>query len=106
MATIIGWIVVALTMLLVVVSVAGARSLTPITETPCGPYSRIIAVLGAQFGEAVKATGVIDAQHIMQTLVSKNGSWTVLIIRVDGWTCIRSAGKDWQDTPWKPGTKS
>jgi hypothetical protein len=70
----------------------------------CGPYGGITRTLGAQYGEAVRGVGIAgDGRQRLEIWRSADGgSWSVVIVRVDGMTCLVSSGVDWEDVPLGP----
>jgi hypothetical protein len=101
MATIIGWMVALLLFSLVIVMVASKSN----AQTQCGPHDRIVSVLTGKYGEVVKIEGTAG-NRIIEIFVSLAGSWTLLITRSDGFSCIVAAGEGWEEVPYEPGQKS
>jgi len=58
---------------------------------PCGPAHDIHEHLQKQYGETVRAGGIIG-QEYMELLTSKEGTFTILMRRLDGTACIVAGG--------------
>lgn len=90
----------ALLLGLVLVSTAKAQQM-------CGRTEAIVAAISDGFGEKPRAFGIIAADRIMQVYVGESGSWTIMVSRLDGVSCLIASGKDWEDIPSPiPGTDS
>lgn len=59
---------------------------------PCAPADDVHSMLEKQYGETVTAAGVIG-DEFMELLTSKQGTFTILMRRVDGTACIVAGGK-------------
>ena len=64
----------------------------------CGERDQVIAELAQQFREKPMAVGQVDANAVVEILVSENGSWTILATGTDGQSCIVSAGEGFEST--------
>ena len=70
----------------------------------CGPRKEIIADLGQQFKEAPVALGLSNDGTVVEILTSENGStWTIMVSRPDGVSCLVAAGESWQELKHKAG---
>jgi hypothetical protein len=64
----------------------------------CGPRKDIMAQLSQSFSEAPTAIGVTSTGELLQVLASADKStWTIVVSRPDGLSCIVAAGADWQE---------
>ena len=67
-------------------------------QTSCGPHDRIIEKLGMKYGENNVGRGLQSATRLIEVWRSKEkGSWTILLVRPDGLTCIMASGMAWVD---------
>ncbi len=70
----------------------------------CLPRPAAVVQLYNNYGEQVKEAGVTDhGNAVAELFVSKSGSWTFLLTRADGMSCIISSGKDWHKPLSVPG---
>ena len=62
----------------------------------CGPRDQALRQLENRHSEQVFGRGLApDGTAIVELFVSKSGSWTVLVSRPDGRSCIVAAGESW-----------
>ena len=62
----------------------------------CLPHEEAIARLQRDYGETAQGLGLGSrGQSVMELFASKTGSWTILITRVNGLSCIAASGEDW-----------
>lgn len=81
---------------------AGPRA-QPVQGAACAPRSEMIAALTQRFGEVQRGAGLVDAAQLIEIWSAPgSGSWTVLVTRVDGRSCILASGRHWRDAPKPP----
>ena len=74
----------------------------PQTETPsaCHSHADLTAMLNQKFAEEPSALGVQANGHLVEVFVSNDGaSWTIVVTRPDGWSCIVAVGEHWEALP-------
>ncbi len=65
----------------------------------CLPHEEAIARLQQQHGESTKGLGVgTRGQSVMELFTSETGSWTILVTRTNGLSCIAASGENWTPT--------
>jgi hypothetical protein len=81
--------------------VAGmAAAAPPASAQACGDREAMIAQLGSVHREHLVAAGLHDEQHLVELWASDDGAtWTLLLSRSDGFTCIMGAGSAWLPYP-------
>jgi hypothetical protein len=68
------------------------------TPTACGPHTEVIKALGDKFHETQSATALTSAGTLLEVLTASDGStWTIIVSRPDGLSCVVAAGQNWQD---------
>jgi len=68
------------------------------TPTACGPHTDVIKALGSRFHETQSATALTSAGTLLEVLTADDGStWTIIVSRPDGLSCVVAAGQNWQD---------
>ncbi len=73
----------------------------------CGTRAANLKHLGGQYLEQPVAAGIALNGGYVELLSSRAGvTWTIVITKPDGSTCVVVAGEDWEDTPRVLGTKS
>lgn len=70
----------------------------------CGTRADVVEKLSGKFGELQQGAGLVNKNRILELWRSeKTGSWTILMTRADGKTCILAAGNHWKDQDLIPG---
>lgn len=73
-------------------------------QATCGDREELTSKLTRKFGEMQQGTGLVSQNRVLELWRSGDGSWTVLMTRPDGKTCILAAGSFWRDfDPGQPG---
>jgi hypothetical protein len=91
-------------------SLGGVLGLTLVFSNPvqaqmvCDAHANVVKKLGDSYTERQTAMGMARNGQLLEIFVSDDGSWTILLTRPDGVTCVVMAGDYWQDTyePAKP----
>ena len=65
----------------------------------CGKRADIVERLAAQYDEKPVRVGVVGQATILEVFVSGNGTFTIVVTRADGISCLLAAGTDWQSAP-------
>jgi len=66
--------------------------------TACGPHTDVIKALGDKFHEKQSATALTSAGTLLEVLTASDGAtWTIIVSRPDGLSCVVAAGQNWQD---------
>ncbi len=68
-------------------------------QLPCGKRDEMVKSLFSQYREQPRAMGLANQTAIIEIFTSKSGSWTILLTKPDGASCIVSAGEAWEDIP-------
>jgi hypothetical protein len=69
----------------------------PAAAEVCGPRSELIKRLASQYSEAPVAVGLTSGGALLEVLTSDNGAtWTIMVSRPDGASCLVAAGESWQ----------
>ena len=82
-------------------SSAMAQPPPPIALTPaCHSHADLAAMLNRKYSEAPNAVGVQANGHLVEVFASSDGtSWTIVVTRPDGVSCIVAVGEDWEALP-------
>lgn len=66
-------------------------------QAACGDRDAIVKMLSEKYQEQVVDRGLIPSQQqILEIFASPSGSWTVLVSRPSGMTCIMGCGRGLQ----------
>jgi len=69
-------------------------------QTPqCASRDAIVERLSLQFGEEPIRVAVTSTGDLLEVLASPEGTWTIIITRAGGPTCLMSAGEGWRGAP-------
>lgn len=66
---------------------------------PCGKRSDMVKALSSQYREQQHAVGLATQTSMIEIFTSKAGTWTILLTRPNGASCIVGAGENWEDIP-------
>ena len=68
-------------------------------QTPnCAARDVVVEKLAAGYGEVFAGGGLQNAQHIFEVWFSEErGTWTILMTRADGVSCIMASGTNWRE---------
>jgi hypothetical protein len=91
----------ALACLLGLASPALAQAPPQTTVTPaCHTHADLTDMLNQKYAEQPSALGVQANGHLVEVFVSNDGtSWTIVVTRPDGWSCIVAVGEHWELLP-------
>lgn len=72
-------------------------------QPACGSRDSIVTKLKANFQESHRASGLESDTKMIEIWTSEtSGSWTILVTKASGVSCIAAAGKNWLDMPTAP----
>jgi hypothetical protein len=67
-------------------------------KSKCTPRQAAILNLDKLFGEQLAATGLTqDGRAIVELYTSHDATWTLMLTRTDGVSCIIASGNDWKE---------
>ena len=65
----------------------------------CLPHEEAIARLQRDYGETAQGLGLGNrGQSVVELFTSRTGSWTILVTRTNGLSCITASGENWTPT--------
>lgn len=74
----------------------GAPASVSAQGMPCGPRSDIVEKLLDVYGENFSGGGLHNDSAVYEVWTSDDaGTWTILLTRPDGTSCVMAAGTDW-----------
>jgi predicted methyltransferase len=63
----------------------------------CAERSRVVAKLEQKFGETLRSLGLHRDDAVVEVYSSdETGTWTILMTRPDGMSCLLAAGQRWE----------
>jgi hypothetical protein len=73
---------------------------TTVLAPACHSHADLTKILNQKFAEQPSALGVQANGHLVEVFVSNQGtSWTIVVTRPDGWSCIVAVGEHWESLP-------
>ena len=80
------------------VSIALSVPTTIHAQGTCAERDAMVTNLQNRYGEAFAGGGLQNAKSIIEVWFSEEkGTWTVLMTRADGKSCIMASGTNWRD---------
>ena len=65
----------------------------------CLPHEKAVGRLQRYHGESAKGLGLGNrGRSVLELFVSDTGSWTILVTRTNGLSCIAASGENWTPT--------
>lgn len=69
-----------------------------VAQTNCASRDQVVDRLAGKYGEAFSGGGLRNAESVFEVWVSEEkGTWTILLTRSDGISCIMASGTNWRD---------
>lgn len=62
----------------------------------CGPRDAVVQRLADRYGEAPQSVGLAANNQIIEVFASDGGTWSVLLTRADGTTCLMASGTNFE----------
>lgn len=59
----------------------------------------MVKALLTQYRETPRAMGLANQTTVIEIFTSKSGTWTILLTKSNGASCIVSAGEAWEESP-------
>jgi hypothetical protein len=67
-----------------------------IAATTCSDHESMVKILGKRYNEALSNYGVSGQKNLVEVFVSKVGTFTILVTRTDGISCVVATGDNWE----------
>ena len=68
-------------------------------QANCADRETVVSKLETRYGEAFGGGGIQNADQILEVWFSEErGTWTVLMTRADGRSCIMATGTNWRES--------
>ncbi|HET7409821.1 MAG TPA: hypothetical protein VFJ13_06445 [Paracoccaceae bacterium] len=75
-------------------------------QVNCATRARVVERLAVEYGEHFSGGGMESAAAIFEVWTSEGGTWTILLTRPDGTSCVMASGVAWREaTPEPEGTE-
>ncbi len=77
----------------------GAFSSSAQAQMICGERGPMVASLEKTYSEAPVSMGLGSNGAIIEVFASPSGTFTIILTRPNGLTCVMAAGENWEDLP-------
>lgn len=68
-----------------------------IGQTMCGLRNTVVASLEKNYSEVPVSMGLASNGAVIEVLAAPSGSFTIIITRPNGLSCVMAAGERWED---------
>ena len=80
--------------------IAAAIALPATAQTVCGKRSDVLQQLSTKYSEMPAAMGLSNDGGVIEVLTSPDGhTWTIIVTKPDGSSCLVIAGEYWEAAP-------
>lgn len=80
---------------------------TATAQSICGPREKILEVAKEKYNEDPVSAGVaVNGQLVELLLDREDGSWTIIVSRGDGVSCVATTGEAWMEVDAVPSGPS
>ncbi|MDD9923103.1 MAG: hypothetical protein OXQ92_12615 [Boseongicola sp.] len=67
-------------------------------QTNCADRSLVVEKLASGYGETFGGGGLQNSNRVFEVWISQEkGTWTILMTKADGTSCIMASGTNWRD---------
>ncbi len=65
-------------------------------QSKCLPHEKAVGNLLRHYGEQAVGVGLgTQGQSVFELYVAETGTWTILVTRTNGMSCVAASGNDW-----------
>ena len=68
-------------------------------QLACGDRGTVVASLHKKFSETPVSIGLASNGTVIEVFASPQGTWTIVMTKPDGESCVLMAGDNWEDLP-------
>ncbi len=69
----------------------------------CAAHDKIVQSLESAWGETQAGLGINSAGALVEVFVNADHTtWTIIVTRPNGWSCVVTSGRDWRTAQPKP----
>ncbi len=68
-------------------------------DMTCGKRTEVIGALDKGYAEKPVSMGLASNGDMIEVFASQTGSWTMIMTKPGGKTCLVASGEHWQDIP-------
>ena len=71
-------------------------------KTVCKPRAEMVEILARKFGEHQRSFGLQNDRRVLELYVSAEGTWTAILTKPNGQSCVVAAGEAFTTLPAIP----
>jgi hypothetical protein len=68
-------------------------------QSVCGDRNTFLEKLNSRYGEGITGMGLANNGTMLEIATSQQGSWTIIVTRPDGVSCVVATGEAWERLP-------
>ncbi len=87
---------IRLTLIAIVAALVTLGAAPASAQTICGDRTKMIGYLGQGYREARSGIGIASNGAVVELYTAKTGTWTMLVTRPGGPTCVMGSGENWE----------
>ena len=72
---------------------------TAMAQAVCNERARFVEQLAGSYAENTVGLGLVNNGNVLEVLASRKGSWTILITKPNGMSCVVATGESWEEIP-------
>jgi hypothetical protein len=84
---------------IIAAAMASLNAASATAQVVCGKRAEVLAGFAKAYHEVQSAIGIADSGGLIEVLVSPSGTWTMVVTKPGGLTCIIGSGRDWNTRP-------
>jgi len=88
----------ALGVCVAVITVAAASPASAARQV-CSERTKFVEQLAVTYAENTVGLGLVNDGSVLEVLVSHNGTWTILVTKPNGISCVVATGEAWEKLP-------
>ena len=85
-----------LTLIAIVAALVTFGAAPASAQSICGDRAKMVGYLGKEYRETLSGMGVASIGAVVELYTAKTGTWTMLITRPGGLTCMIGSGENWE----------
>lgn len=70
-----------------------------IGQTICGERAELVSLLEKGYAESRRSLGLASDGAVFEVFLSAKGTWSLVVTRPDGRSCLVAAGEAWENLP-------
>ncbi len=88
-----------LTVATALITTAFLGALPAAAQAVCSERAKFVDQLSGNYSENTVALGLVNNGSVLEILASKEGSWTILVTKPNGISCVVATGEAWEAVP-------